>query len=402
ISHTLISNFEKGHITPHSDTIKDIFRILKLQFYDEEEVSVKFKALYQKAFYYIYFHDYVEAEKVIKEIKKDQIIYKNSIEVINFAIIISLYYTISNVYFEPAEGYLDQYEIVLDFFTPDQRQLYFFIKGLEYINKEEFSQARIYFEKALKIGDTKLDVLIKDYYVIALSKSNDFVEARKYSLDVIKEFESQTNYVRAMRLRTRIAYDLSRTKKYEESEKMYKQVLDYSIKYGVRTLENRCNCRLALSAIIKGDKKKAEEYIIKVDPYYNRLYHYIKLDIASYKRNDEEFLKIYNEYMALEWVKKSEKTTLFFECMYMRYKAEFMNKQKYESNLKRLIKLGHMADDGEMIEISSNMLAAFYKKERKYKLGFNVTQQHLHYLTNGVKDTEYDTKRIIKVYDDTN
>ena len=398
ISHTLISNFEKGLLTPHSDTISDIFEILNLKFYDDPEISNRFNLLYKKAFKYIIYHDYDEALKVVKEIEKDREIYEYSVEVINFSIIQCLYYAISNVYFEHFDRYLKQYEVVLDFLSSKQRQLYYFIKGLDYINKEQFSDARIYFEKALSLGNSKFDILIKDYYVIGLSKSNKFVDARKYALEAIKKFESQTNYVRAMRLRTRIAYDYFRINKFEESEKLYKQVLDYSIKYNIRVLENRCNCRLALLAILKNDRELVEEYIDKVDPYFNKLYHYIKFDIASYKQNDEEFLKLYNKYISFDWVKKSKKTKLFFECIYMRYDSKFMDKTKFESNLKALVTLGLKADDAEMIEVASNMLTDFYKKERKYKQGFEVSQGLLHYLKNGVKPSDYDVKRMIRVY----
>lgn len=400
ISHTLISNFEKGLLTPHNDTISDIFKVLNLKFYDDPEISTEFKLLYDKAIKCIIYHDYDAAEKVIKKIEENREIYENSIEVINFTIIQCLYYAISNVYFKDFDRYLTQYDIVLDFISSEQRQLYYFIKGLDYINKEQFYDARVYFEKALGTGDSKLDILIKDYYVIGLSKSNKFVDARKYALEVIKEFESQTNYVRAMRLRTRIAYDYYRINKFEESEKLYKQVLDYSLKYKIRVLENRCNCRLALLAVIKDERDKVEEYLNKVDPNFNRLYHYIKFDIASYKRDDKEFMELYKEYISFDWVKNSLKTQLFFECILMRYDRKYMNKTKYESNLKKLIDLGLKADDAEMIETASNLLANHYRGERKYKLGFEVSQRLLHYLKNGIKKSEYDINRIIKVYSD--
>jgi len=398
ISHTLISNFEKGLLTPHKETISDIFKILHLNFYDDPEISIKFKALYDKAFKHILYHEYVDAEKIILEIEKDKEIYENSVEVINYAIIQCLFYSISNIYFEDFYSYLEHYEVVLDFFSPNQQQLYYFIKGLDFINKEQFSEARFFLEKALNIGDTKLDILVKDYYVIGLSKSNKFVDARIYANEAIKEFESQTNYVRAMRLRTRIAYDFYRINKYKESKELYKLVLDYAIKYKIRVLENRCNCRLALISVVENKREKVKEYLAKVDPNFNRLYHYIKFDILSNDRDEEEFLKTYNKYMGLKWVKNSEKTILFFECIYMRFDAKFMDKIKYESNLKRLVDLGMRADDAEMIEVSSNMLANFYKEERKYKQAYEASKRLLHYLKNGIKNSEYDMDRIIKVY----
>jgi len=398
ISHTLISNFEKGLLTPNSETISHLFKILNLNFYDDPEISRKFKNLYDKAFYHILFHEYDEALICIKKIEDDKLIYENSAEVINYAIIQCLYYAISNINFEGFDQYLKQYEIVLDFFTPIQRQLYFFIKGLDCINKEQYGDSRFYLEQALNMGDTSLDILIKDYYVIGLSKSNKFVDSSRYAQEAIKEFESQTNYARAMRLRTRIAYDYYRLNKFDESEKLYKEVLSYSIKYNIRILENRCNCRLALLAIVKGDREKVEEYIDKVDPFYNRLYYYIKLDIVSYNRDELQFKKLYNDYISLEWVKNSEKTKLFFENIYMRFSDKFMDNRKYEINLKRLVTLGLNADDGEMIEIASLMLSSLYKDERKYKQAFEANQRLLHYLKNGVKNTDYNSNRIMKVY----
>ena len=77
-------------------------------------------------------------------------------------------------------------------------------------------------------------------------------------------------------------------------------------------------------------------------------------------------------------------------------------KIKYESNLKRLINLGLNADDAEMIEVSSNLLSNYYKKERKYKQAYEVSQRLLNYLTNGIEDTEYDVNKIMVVYGEDN
>jgi len=398
VSHTSISNFEKGVLTPHKDTISNIFKILDLEFYNDPQISIKFKKLYDKAFEYILFHNYKKAEKVIKEIEEDRKIYEYSAEIINYAIIQCLYYAISNVYFEHFDLYLKRYEVVLDFFSPNQRQLYYFIKGLDFINNEQFADARHNFEKALSIGDSKLDVLIKDYYVIGLSKSNKFVDARLYADEGIKEFESQMNYTRAMRLRTRIAYDYYRINKFEESEKMYKQVLRYSTRYKISVLENRCNCRLALLSLVKGDRVSLQEYIDKVPKHFNKLYYYLKLDIAAQNGNDEAFEMLYREYSSLKWNNSNQKTKLFFECIYMRYGESNMDKVKYELNLNKLIELGLKADDTEMIESAATMLTNFYKKERKYKQAFDISQKFLHYLKNGVEESEYRLNRITRVY----
>ncbi|MCD6435401.1 MAG: hypothetical protein J7L15_03355, partial [Clostridiales bacterium] len=360
----------------------------------------QFKKLYDKAFEYILFNDYDSAKIIIKEIEKNKEVYEHSTEVINYTLIQCLYYAISNVYFEHFDFYLKRYEIVLDFFSSKQKQLYYFIKGLDFINNEQFADARENFEKALSIGDAKLDVLIKDYYVIGLGKSNKFVDSRLYADECIKEFESQTNYIRAMRLRTRIAFDYYRINKFEESEKMYKKVLAFSTKYKVKELENRCNSRLALLSIVKEDYTSVEYYIGKVPEHFNKLYYYIKLDLAAYKGDDKKFEDLYNKYMGLKWNNNSQKTKLFFECMRMRYKKSNMIKSKYESNLNKLIKLGLKADDAEMIESATRMLTNFYRKERKYKQAYETSLTLLHYLKNGAKQSEYNISRVTRVYSD--
>jgi len=398
ISHTLISNFEKGQLTPHSDTIKDIFRVLNLSFIDDPEISINFKKLYKKAFKHILFYEYDEAGKIMKEIENDKKIYENSPEVINYAIIQCLYYSISDIYFEQIDTLFSQYEVALGFFSDKQRQLFYFIKGLDYINKESFAEARYHFEKALSVGDPKLNLLINEYYIIALSKANKFVDARLIAEECISKFESKINYVRAMRLRTRIAYDYTRMKMYPQAEKLYKEVLEYSMKYNIKDLVNRCNTRLSLQSIKRGDFIKAEEYIKKVTPNSNKLYHYIMFDIVFNKKNDEEFIELYNEYISLDWVLKSQKAKLFFELIKMRYDEKYLDKKRYESNLKKLSILGLKSDDGEMIEVVCNMQIDFFTKERKYKQALEASVTLLHYIKNGVEDNRLDSNINYLVY----
>jgi hypothetical protein len=156
------------------------------------------------------------------------------------------------------------------------------------------------------------------------------------------------------------------------------------MKYNVRDLINRCNARLSLLSIIKGDFETAEGYIKKVTPGFNKLYYYVMFNIVARKKDDNKFIELYDKYNSLEWVQKSEKTKLFFELFKMQYHDKYMNKKRYEKNLKRLIKLVLKADDGEMIEISCNVLMDFLRKERRYKLAFEVAQTLLHYNKNGI------------------
>ncbi|KFZ26234.1 MAG: helix-turn-helix protein [Candidatus Izimaplasma bacterium HR2] len=385
ISHTLISNFERGIMIPHNDTIKDIFDVLELEFYDDPLISVEFVEIYNKTFKHILYYEYEEAEELVREIEKKRHIYENSKEVINFTIIRCLFYVLTNTFIAEKDKVLKQYEVVLDFFSDNQKQLFYFIKGLDKLNQEFYKESRDYFEKALKIGNHNIDLLINEHYVISLSKSNNFVDSRSIADKCIVEYEKQTNYVRAMRLRTRIAQDYIRLLKFEDAKKMYSYVYDYSIKYNIKDLENRCNTRFAMIAVFENDFELAEEYLSKVTPVYAKIYYYLKFDILVHKREEKELLKYYDKVMSEKWVKEHPKSENFFKLILMRYSDKYMDKKEYEKLLANQIDMALKSDDAEMLEVSSKFLVKFYKSERQYKKGLVVCERFLHYIRYGVQ-----------------
>jgi len=317
---------------------------------------------------------------------------------VNCAIIRCLFYAISNMYFADFERILAQYEVVLEFLSPNQKQLYYFTKGLDYINREFYYDARLCLEEALDVGNKDLDILIKEYYVISLSKANKYVDAGIIARECIVQFEHDTNYIRAMRLRTRIAYDYYRIHKFKEAEEIYRSVLAFACKFSVQDLKDRCNTRLAHLCVLKNNFEQAEEYLSHVTEGYNRMYHYLRFDLAKYKKDEKEFLALYEKYINLDWVQKSVKTKYFFELILMRYDDKYMDKEKFESHLVTLVELGITADDGEMIEVASTMLAEFYKNERRYKSAYETLHTLLQYNKNGIEYSIFNQKSTIRFY----
>jgi len=383
ISHTLISNFERGNKIPHNDTIKDIFKFLELDFYNDPNISKDFSILYKKILEHLFFYEYEDAKELIKTIEKKRNIYEHSVEVINFMIIRYLFYLLTGTYIEEKDKGLDQYEVVLEFFSSTQKQLFYFIKGLDKLNQEYYSQAGMFFEKALRVGDRKIDLLIKEYYVKTLSKTNKFVDSRIIADKCIREYEKQTNYVRAMRLRIMIAYDFIRIFKYKEAKEMYNFVYNYSVKYKVEDLENDCNTRMAHIAILEKDFEKARDYLVKVTPPYSRVFYYIKFDLIIHFGTEDDFLNYYNKVMANPWINSHPKTMNFFKLILMRYDTKYMDKKEYERILKEQINYAFLTNDSETMEISSKFLIRFYKSERRYKNALEVSENFLHRLRYG-------------------
>jgi transcriptional regulator with XRE-family HTH domain len=398
ISHSLISNFEQGKLVPHNETIRDIFRVLNIEYYDDPEIIIQFRELRDKVFYHILFYEYEQAELIIGQLKSAEDIYLNSPSSINYDLILGLYNAIINIHYVDFERQLKHYEVILDFFTDKQKQMYFFVRGLYYLNQENYRLAKIDFQYALSIGDRFKDILIKEYYIMALSKSNRVIDAGMLARATIEEFELQANYVRAMRTRLIMAYDLYRLHKFEEALELYNQIIEFAKKYRTEELLDECYTRLSHLSIIKGEYEQAEEYFNKVSMKNNRISYYIKFDLVFNKRNDEDSLALYQEYINLDWVQHSPKTKRFFELILMRYDDKYMDTKKFEKNLVELIQIGYDHDDGELIDVASNMLATHYKKERKYKQAYEILDNLLHYNKYGSESSDYNPDRVLRFY----
>lgn len=384
ISHTLISNFERGIVIPHSTTINDIFTVLGIDFYEGNGLIEDFNKLYKRIFKHILFYEYDDAKLLIEEIEIKKDIYENSVLVVNFTMIRLLYYIITNRYLENKDEILKQNENIVDFFSDNQKQLFYFIQGLDKLNDEFYKDSRVFFEKALTLGNPKIDLLIKEHYVITLSKAYKWVDARLIADECILEYESQINYIRAMRLRTRVAYDQIQIYHYEDAKETYNFVKDFSIRYNVKDLENRCNTRLSQIAFMQKDFDLAEFYIEKVTPEYAKIYYYIKFYILLNKKDSKKLAEYYNEVMNLELAKKFQSFANHFTMFMFRFNAIDMDRKDYEILLRNQLDFSVKCDDAEVIEYTTKTLIGFYKESRQYKKGLEVSEIYLHYLKYGV------------------
>jgi len=382
ISHTLISNIEKGKIIANLDTINEIFNILDLEFHWGDELTNDFNDKFEKIYNHLFYYEYDKAKELIMELEKDKDIYQHSTEVVNYEIIRCLYYKMANEVI-PSYILLDYYSNYLEYFNDTQKQLFHFIKGIDFLNKELYRDGRLAFEVTLSYPKTRLNMMINEYYAIALSKSNKYVDAKEISDKAITQYEHEASYIRAMRVRTRIAFDFIRIHKFKEADELYQKVKRFSIKYKVKDLENRCNTFLGYLAAYVKDYDLAEKYLSLVKEPRVRHYYYLKLFIAPFNRNDEEFYKLYDEYCNLPAVLRSYKAQRFMEIYYFRYDEKNMDRDKYEKNLKEIVNDGFKSDDGEIIDRATMMLIELYQKERRYKLAFKAYDRLLQFLKYG-------------------
>lgn len=384
ISHTLISNFERGKLVPNSNTIKDIFSILKLEFYDDPKIFSDFEDAYNSIFKHIIFYEFEEARQLLNQLEAKKNMYENSGVVVNFIIIRLLFYTITNTNNSETNKNIDEYKPVFEFFSDNQKQLFLFIQGMQSLNNRNYSETRMFFEKALIIGDSNFDTLIKEHYVIALSKANKYVDARQIAEECIVEYERQTNYIRAMRLRTRIAHDFIRIKKFEDAVILYNYVLAFSKKYNVKELEDRCYTRLGMICFEKNNLNNAMEYLNKVSSINNIPFVSIKMNVLLSLGNVGKIHEFYNEIILIDWNVSDGRMKNYFEIIEMVFDRTKMNEKKYKNLLVMQLEIAYKSDDAEMIEVVTKLLIDYYKKHRLYKNGLDVAEKLLHYHEFGI------------------
>ena len=78
MSHTLISNIEKGHISANMNTLNELFRVLQIEFYYDPIVSKEFNELYNKIMTHILNYEYYQARKLLDILEQKSDIYISS------------------------------------------------------------------------------------------------------------------------------------------------------------------------------------------------------------------------------------------------------------------------------------------------------------------------------------
>ena len=92
ISHTLISNIEKGQLIPSNETLRDLFKELDLKFYDDIELHREFMRKSKQIYTRIFNYDYAEAGILLEKLRKFEEKLMFSIDVVDYVLVKGFYY----------------------------------------------------------------------------------------------------------------------------------------------------------------------------------------------------------------------------------------------------------------------------------------------------------------------
>lgn len=394
ISHTLIANIEKGKQIPALETLSEIFRVLKMNFYDDPMLISEFRELSALLYNQLFFQDYEDASKTIALLEAKEEMYLFSSEVVNYMLVKCLYYTMTNTPITQLRETLKHYEKFIDFFSDYQKQIYYFIDGLDMLNQEHYNKATNIFYKAATLGDREKDVFIKEYNVISLVRQYKFIDAYRIGQEIVKEFENRTIYIRAMKTKLQIARVFYHIKKNAEVLKITEYVKNFASKYHIDELTEECLMLEAGVAIRLKDYQKANELMEYMPDPESIPTVIFKFKIALFENDYSKLEEYYLKVLSFDSVKNNRKIWLYINVQAMNRLPKYYNKEVYLKYVLELTKMSSQNNDQDILEISYTYLIRYYQEERMYKKAMEAANELLFY-----KDVPFEDKVVNRIYE---
>ena len=386
ISHTLISNIEKGQLIPSNETLRDLFKELDLKFYDDIELHREFMRKSKQIYTRIFNYDYAEAGALLEKLRKFEEKLMFSIDVVDYVLVKGFYYASVQVKLKEINDAFQLYGKMIDFLTEDQQQMVYFIQGLYQLTKEYYNSATATFHRALSLGKRDRDVFIQQYLVQTLVKQYKFIDAYRISSVIIKEFEDRTIYIRAMKTKLLQAGIFYHIAKNEEVYEITSSVERFARKYNMIELYEECILFRTKIDIRNGEFEKAKMQLSRMTNKESVSANLLYFKIA-YITNDKESLeRLYNVLMKSNLSTMSLRTWNYLQVQAMSKLPSLFDRDRYLELLKWLIDFSTTHNDQEMITLSYNYLISLYHEERSYKKALDLTENLLHFKKIHVED----------------
>ncbi len=384
ISHTLISNIEKGKVVPASQTLADIFKVLKLEYNDYPNLSEEFQVYYDRIFELLVNLEYNEAKIFYDQLIKREDEFRNSPVIIEYTIIKYFYLVLTNTITVEDSEKFEVFNAVLEHLSDEQKQFAHFIRGLDLMNNFLYYEASLFFKQAMNIGDTDLDSFIKLHLVFCHIRMYNFMDALEIANDIIVFFEDKLNYVRAMQARLYVAFAYILVSKIEQSQELIDKVYKFAIKFNVEMLIEDCNYYYCYINLKQSNLIAGEKYHKKLTRK-NHEYYFFKLQIALLKKDFKSAKAIYKEAIKQKYVTKSSKLSLIYDIFMKDIDGFEISDEEYLKKLYTLADLGKRGKDLVLLLSVYARIIRFYKSKRQYKSALEASEEIREYRNSGVR-----------------
>ena len=373
MSHTLIANIEQGKINGSSETLRDIFKALDLDFYDVDDQIDEFKEIYDKTFNYLFIYDYTRATKEIERLLEKESLYRRSILISDYFFLKFLYKVLLGE--SPRDDFvnLSLVETLSVNFNDRQKQLYYLIDGIDHYNMGLYHEGANRLESALKIGVSALDNLTKVFLVKCYVKMYRFMDMIKISNEIIDFFENNVMYLRAMEVRLSIVYSYLLVRKFKDAEILLDSVYEFSSNFNAIYLLDEC---YLLRATLLIYSKKYEEAVVELRKVKrpSAIIYFMKMRIYSYQGKPDEVTRIYNTYLNTVDLDLNEKSNLILDLTAYKTGILELNDDEFIDKCNEVLEIAFEACDIEVIDNIHNYLISYYTEHRMYKKAFEASE----------------------------
>ncbi len=373
ISHTLISNIEMGKQVPSEETLKEILNALDIKLFTSEDISRSMSYYYKNIFVNLLNYKYDQAKEFVIELEKKSEIFTNSLEVINYHIIRSLYYALTNskTTFEDIEIY----EEVINFLSVEQQQLIFFIRGIAHLREFMFLDAEKYLMKANEIRRDDINVLINESLVAAYIYQYKFTNSVSLCNQVIDEYERKSNYIRAMHCRLLIAQVYLKIMKFDQVMTLVERVSQFAQQFEIQYLIDDCH---VIKAGVQFYWEKYDDAIAELNQVVDKTidrYAYTRFRVYLVSK-DVRLSNFYQVIIDDNYKVLTDSTKLLIKIL-MKWQNKEYRDENYVLEIEKLKGLAVKGNDQELIGLTYNLLMQYYKEDRKYKKALEISEELL-------------------------
>ncbi len=373
VSHTLIANIEQGKIKGSDETLRDLFKVLKLDFADATDVFKEFKHLYDRILDNLFKYEYTRVRLDMKKLLSKEHIYIHSVLITDFGLIKFLHKVLIGE--EPKDDNVDIsiFRGVQNYFSDRQKQMYLLIEGVNQYNLRMYADAVKYLKSALKVGDSNFDYLIKSYLVKCYVKTYQFMQVIKIGNEAIDFFEDRIIYLRAMEVRLAIANSFMLSQNFEDAKDLLDSVYQFSNNFNAVYLIEEAKLLLALYHMYMNENEMARKYLYSSTLSSSRIF-FLKIRVALRNGDSEEARLVYNQF-AREVDHQPTKESMMIEIAARESGILEMSEEEFLSKLQEVIKLGEKAQDIEIIDTSYSFLINHYRSKRAYKKALEASSK---------------------------
>ncbi len=384
MSHTLISTIETGKVVPNKDTLKDLFDVLDIDFYDSGVLKDDFYQLSEKLKKHLFNYEFEDADNVAEQLFKNEHKYENSPLLIEYTLIKYLYLVVPNNRTINYDVQLKTLETVFEYLTNPQKQMWLFIKGVNYSNTRRFNQATEYLLRARKLGDYTLDPYINAFLTYAYVNRYMFMDSIEIGKKTILQLEQSMNYKWAMEVRLTRGKAYSLVRRYDKAKELYDLVRKFSSQFNVPSLLSKCDLYTAEMYHRSNDLESARYYIEKVQD--KGLYYYYAAFHIYGKLGEKDIVKdLYKDIQQLPDYKHSYRTRLIVAIMHRMFILGDQTSDEYGKQLKELLEIAIRGEQQEAIEVVSELIIDYYGDKRQYKSAFSFCDKAYKIRRYGVK-----------------